>query len=364
MNESIDESCQHIWMGHVNTHERINWWVMSIPMNTACKHIWMSQQPWDVPYTNESCSTHMDESCQWMVKSTHMNESTVLSCMKESCHIWMSHVTYEWVMSHINESCHVTYEWFNSQVMYERVMSHLKQSCHTWALVQPKSFIESCHIWMSRVTYEWVMSHINESCHMWMSHFTYEWVMSHMNESCHIWMSHVTYEWVMSHMNGSFQHIWIKQPQFFDKSGFVFWEVLFLRVLGFEITPQGRFFTINSPSHNSPPHNPTLYLSSTEHYLNYWYHASLSLFLSLCLSTYLSLSLSLSRSLALSLSLARSLSLSFSLSLSLSLTLFSLPHHSAQALRGSRRVPPALAALSTAYSMHALLLVTIDDMHL
>ena len=28
---------------------------------------------------------------------------------------------------------------------------------------------------------------MNESCHIWMSHITYE-------ESCHIWMSHVTYE--------------------------------------------------------------------------------------------------------------------------------------------------------------------------
>ena len=27
-----------------------------------------------------------------------------------------------------------------------------------------------------------------------MSHVTYEWVMSHINESCHIWMSHVTHE--------------------------------------------------------------------------------------------------------------------------------------------------------------------------
>jgi len=41
------------------------------------------------------------------------------------------------------------------------------------------------------------MSHMNESCHIWMSHVTYEWVMSHMNESCHIWTSHVTYECVI-----------------------------------------------------------------------------------------------------------------------------------------------------------------------
>jgi len=50
---------------------------------------------------------------------------------------------------------------------------------------------------MSHVTYEWVVSDMNESCPIWMSHVTYEWVMSYMNESCHIWMSHVTYEWVM-----------------------------------------------------------------------------------------------------------------------------------------------------------------------
>jgi len=45
---------------------------------------------------------------------------------------------------------------------------------------------------MSPVTYEWVMSRMNESCHIWMSHVTYERVMSYMNESCHVWMSHVT----------------------------------------------------------------------------------------------------------------------------------------------------------------------------
>jgi len=27
------------------------------------------------------------------------------------------------------------------------------------------------------------------------AHYTAEYIMSHMNESCHLWMSHVTYEW-------------------------------------------------------------------------------------------------------------------------------------------------------------------------
>jgi len=33
----------------------------------------------------------------------------------------------------------------------------------------------------------------NLPCHVWMSHVTYGWVMSHVNESCHKWISHVTY---------------------------------------------------------------------------------------------------------------------------------------------------------------------------
>jgi len=97
-------------------------------------------------------------------------------------------VTYQWVMSHINESCHISM----NHITYQWVMSHIN---------------ESCHISMSHVTYQWVMSHINESYHISMSHVTYQWVMSHINESCHISMSHVTYQWVMSHMNESC-HIW------------------------------------------------------------------------------------------------------------------------------------------------------------
>jgi len=70
----------------------------------------------------------------------------------------------------------------------------------------------------SRLTYEWVtwsswnntkrpidpwlikvaMSHdtyMNVSHYIGVSRATYEWVMPLLNESCHIWMSHVTYEY-------------------------------------------------------------------------------------------------------------------------------------------------------------------------
>ena len=40
------------------------------------------------------------------------------------------------------------------------------------------------------------MSPMNVACHLWMSHITHEWVMSHMNKSCHTLVSRVTQEWV------------------------------------------------------------------------------------------------------------------------------------------------------------------------
>jgi len=83
----------------------------------------------------------------------------VMSRIYESCHVWMSHVTYEWVMSRMNESYH-TYEWVIS----------------TWQLASDGSFLAS-PAFSSCV---WESSHVNTS------HVT------HMNESCHV------YKWVIS----------------------------------------------------------------------------------------------------------------------------------------------------------------------
>jgi len=46
-----------------------------------------------------------------------------------------------------------------------------------------------------------------ESCHMWMSHVTCEWVMLHMYESCHVWIHLVTHEYVISHMALKMQEV-------------------------------------------------------------------------------------------------------------------------------------------------------------
>jgi len=111
-----------------------------------------------------------------------------MSHRNESCHIWASHVTYEWVMSHMNESC-----------------LHL---CLTSTSHAISHVSKSCHIWMSHVTYEWVMSHMNESCHIWMTRVSYEWVMSHMNESC-LLLCLTSTSHAISHVSKMYTHIYI-----------------------------------------------------------------------------------------------------------------------------------------------------------
>ena len=58
-------------------------------------------------HTHEWVMAHMNESwlacervvCYVCVKQAHMAYRHV--CVNESCHAWMSHVTHEWVMSHM-----------------------------------------------------------------------------------------------------------------------------------------------------------------------------------------------------------------------------------------------------------------------
>jgi len=80
---------------------------------------------------------------------------------RQSCPIWMGHVTHEWVMS--------SYEW---------VMSRMNESCHTYIHWSPSGVIRITESWlrMSHVPRKWVMSQIIESCLTWMSHFTHIYI--------------------------------------------------------------------------------------------------------------------------------------------------------------------------------------------
>ena len=123
------------------------------------------------------------------------------------CHIWMRHVTYGWDMSHINESCQRCHIWMSSIMLKPKMFKPKMQSSNTKKIMSHEQVIshvkKSYHIWISHVTYESVMhvTRMHESCHVsdlsrlshvWISHVTYGLAMS--------------YGWVMSLCESVLQH--------------------------------------------------------------------------------------------------------------------------------------------------------------
>jgi len=132
------------------------------PIHVWMIHTWMSSSSeMNLHASTDHAYTHRQDLLEIYGK-------LLVTCVHEPCHICMSHVTYEWVMSHVNGSCYI-------HAGFARHLSlHVKYVQESW------------HVCMSHVTYEWVMSRMNESCHVWMSHVTYEWVMSHTCRICSI----------------------------------------------------------------------------------------------------------------------------------------------------------------------------------
>jgi len=137
---------------------------------------------WVMSHMNESCpfrrfamahTKSQQDRCGVSVMS-HTNGSFHVTHTNESRHVWMRHVTYEGVTSRTNESCHV----YTIRVYFTGLR---------WLIRSHKMIVagyESCHMWKSHVTCERVTSRMNESRHVWRSHGTYEGVMARINVSC------------------------------------------------------------------------------------------------------------------------------------------------------------------------------------
>ena len=104
------------------------------------------------------------------------------------CHMWYL-TCHTWTHSHVTWIIHMCHD-------SQRLEAQQHVDTSALVMVQHRVLLQRMpanHMWMSHVTRAWVMSHMNESCHIWMSHVTHEWVLSRMYGSCHIWISHVTH---------------------------------------------------------------------------------------------------------------------------------------------------------------------------
>jgi len=117
--------------------------------------------------------------CVWRGRVTPYSTSPLFSLLARlqtvryglSCDVGMSHATYEWITSHLNESCPVS----------SSLLAHL----------QMVRYGLSYDVGMSHVTYERVTSHMNESCPVFISLWArlkiVRSVMWRRNEFYHIW---------------------------------------------------------------------------------------------------------------------------------------------------------------------------------
>ena len=119
-------------------------------------------------------------------------------------YVWIVHYIYAWV--HIKH-CHIPWTYW-ARIQYVWIMIHT--TCMNITLHICMSAYAHCHIHVSahsictNITLHICMN-MHACCTICMSHIVCMNITLHictrrMNESCHIWMSHVTYEWVMSHM--------------------------------------------------------------------------------------------------------------------------------------------------------------------
>ena len=108
----------------------------------------------------------------------------VMSHMNVACHIWMCHVTHDYVTWHVH-----IYMWHDMSHSY--VTWHVPFICDMTCPIQPY------------VTYEWVTLHMTKACHTQISHVAPEFYFRRRNgssrlarhESCYIWI------WIHTHLS-------------------------------------------------------------------------------------------------------------------------------------------------------------------
>jgi len=121
---------------------------------------------------SQICVWHVTHMTEWIVSrfSRHLQWSCYLRCiMNHVSRVNMSRHSYEWVMTHTNESYHTR----------KCVTSHIWMTCHNFSSLSPVKLAATlCCMWMNPVTtYECVMS-LRWTGDVNVSRHTHEWVKS------------------------------------------------------------------------------------------------------------------------------------------------------------------------------------------
>jgi len=113
------------------------------PKHISAKHTSLPNTPlWQTRFCQKRAKTHL---CQTHLSAKHWHafqhtKNTSIpkkktSLQKESRHIWMSQVSYEWVMSHVNESCLICTSHMNAYIRVTNTFLPETPFCQTLARI-------------------------------------------------------------------------------------------------------------------------------------------------------------------------------------------------------------------------------------